>query len=200
MVKVSVLASGAILLDGSAATLGELEAAFQAAKERGAAVLYYREAAGSEPPAEVQTVLKMIVAQRLPVSMSSKPDFSDWVDQQGVSHPRDGSLPSVTGAAFARARRESVSHRAVAIVRPDRKVLLYPAPPAGSMAATAVKSVEALVPTDAIRNVAVIADSSFARESGKLDIGEIGRVLPFFGFLIGFSYIGHAVWIFDADA
>jgi hypothetical protein len=30
----------------------------------------------------------MIIERKLPVSMSTKPDFSDYVDEQGKSRPR----------------------------------------------------------------------------------------------------------------
>ena len=205
-VRVSVLASGGILVDGVMATLDEVEAAFQAAKARGAMVLYYREpgreAAGAAAgfPVEAQSVLKLVAANRLAISLSSKADFSDWVDQKGVSHPRDESAAPAMELAFAKARKESASERAIAIVRSDLHVLFYPAPPMGSVPEAAVKSVSAMVPPGVRRNIAVIADTSFAREGQKMDLAEIGRVLPFFGILIGFSYIGHAVWIFDADA
>ena len=204
-VRVSVLASGGILVDGVMATLDEVEAAFQAAKARGAMVLYYREpgreAAGAAAgfPVEAQSVLKLVAANRLAISLSSKADFSDWVDQKGVSHPRDESAAPAMELAFAKARKESASERAIAIVRSDLHVLFYPAPPMGSVPEAAVKSVSAMVPPGVRRNIAVIADTSFAREGQKMDLAEIGRVLPFFGILIGFSYIGHAVWIFDAD-
>ncbi|HEY4363415.1 MAG TPA: hypothetical protein VGN17_20785 [Bryobacteraceae bacterium] len=198
-VRVSVLGSGAILVDGAAATLDEVDVAFQAAKARGAMVYYYREPGpATELPAAAQSVLKLVGANRLAISLSSKADFSDWVDQKGASHPRDETAPAARDLAFAKARKEAASERAIAIVR-DLHVLLYPAPPAGSVPEAAVKSVEAMIPRGAIRNVAVIADTSFAREAKKLDVAEIGRVLPFFGILIGLCYIGHAVWVFDAD-
>jgi hypothetical protein len=195
-IKVSVLSSGAILLEGKPVTLGELEHAFQSVKQRGAPVLYYREAAASEPPPEGMSVLQLIVANRLPVSMSSKPDFSDWVDTQGVSHPR-GAESSREEAHFTKARKHAASGRHVVIVRPDRRCLMLPAPPAGSMRPDATKSVESLLPSGTKRNVAVIADTSFAAKPHPPEIAEAGRAIPFFGILIGLSYIGHAVWIFE---
>jgi hypothetical protein len=33
-------------------------------------------------------VLRLVMGHRLPVSFSSKPDFSDYVDEAGASHPR----------------------------------------------------------------------------------------------------------------
>jgi hypothetical protein len=88
----------------------------------------------------------------------------------------------------------------VSIVRPDGQLLGFPAPPAGSMPPAVVKSVEAMIPSVAQRNVAVIADTSFIIAPGPPGVAEAGRAIPFFGLLIGLAYIGHAVCIFEADA
>jgi len=42
------------------------------------------------------------------------------------------------------------------------------------------------------RNVAAIAYT----ELSALTSG-ISKAVPFFGFLLGFAYIGHAVWVFE---
>jgi hypothetical protein len=198
-IKVSVLSSGSILLEGKDVTLGELEQVFKAAKERKAPVLYYREAAAAEPPPAAMSVLQLIVANGLAISMCSRPDFSDWVDTQGVSHPRDAGA-NVEDAYFARARKHATSGRHVTIVRPDRQCMVLPAPPAGSMKPEATQSVESMLPSATRRNVAVIADTSFAAAPQPPQIAEVGRAIPFFGILIGLSYIGHAVWIFEGAA
>jgi hypothetical protein len=74
---------------------------------------------------------------------------------------------------------------------------MLPAPPAGSMRPEATTSVESLLPSGTKRNVAVIADTSFAAKPQSPESAEVGRAIPFFGMLIGLSYIGHAVWIFE---
>jgi hypothetical protein len=33
-------------------------------------------------------VLRLVLDHGLPISLSSKPDFSDYIDPSGVSHPR----------------------------------------------------------------------------------------------------------------
>ena len=40
------------------------------------------------PPPQGQAVIQLIIKHQLPVSMSTKPDFSDYVDDKGVSRPR----------------------------------------------------------------------------------------------------------------
>jgi hypothetical protein len=51
-------------------------------------VWYHRENPASEPPSQGQAVIQLIIKHQLPVSMSTKPDFSDYVDDKGVSRPR----------------------------------------------------------------------------------------------------------------
>src|ERR1700687_3920886 len=91
ILKVSVLISGAVLLDGEPVSLEALDARLQSLKPQRPAVWYYREAAGGEPPAEAMQVMKLVVDNRLPISLSSKADFSDYVDLKGVSHLRNAT-------------------------------------------------------------------------------------------------------------
>jgi len=77
ILKVSILAANEILLDGRTVTLDELEREMVLGASEKAAVWYYRENAAGAPPAVAMEVLKLITAHRLPVRLSSKPDFSD---------------------------------------------------------------------------------------------------------------------------
>jgi hypothetical protein len=86
--RVTVLASGAVLLDGQPTTLPALDERLQALKAANGSVWYHRENAAGEPPPQGTAVVRMIIKHRLPVSMSAKPDFSDYVDANGVSRPR----------------------------------------------------------------------------------------------------------------
>jgi hypothetical protein len=86
--KVTVLESGAVLLDGRPTTLPALEERLKALKAANGAVWYHRQNPASEPPPQGTAVVQLIIKHQLPVSMSAKPDFSDYVDKDGVSHPR----------------------------------------------------------------------------------------------------------------
>jgi hypothetical protein len=86
--KVTVMASGAVLLDGQPTTLPELDARLASLKATGGAVWYHRENPAADPPPSGKDVVQMIIKHQLPVSMSARPDFSDWVDEKGVSRPR----------------------------------------------------------------------------------------------------------------
>jgi hypothetical protein len=86
--KVGVSMDGRITLNGHASQIDEVRAEFtKLAREKGV-VWYYREAPGAEPPANAMLVLNAIVNARLPVSMSTKPDFSDVVLPDGSTKSR----------------------------------------------------------------------------------------------------------------
>lgn len=84
--RISVLASGRILWDGKAATISEVKRALERMKAKSGTVWYYRES--GEPPPEAIELFKLMVENQLPISLSSKADFSDYVDEEGRSHPR----------------------------------------------------------------------------------------------------------------
>lgn len=86
--KVAVFSSGAVHLDGRPITLPTLDQELGKLKAENGVVWYHRQNPASEPPPQGTAVIQMIIKHRLPVSMSSKPDFSDWVDEKGVSRPR----------------------------------------------------------------------------------------------------------------
>ena len=88
MAKVSVLASGKLLLDGSPADLASIESEFKRLQRENGVVWYYRENAQAEPSSEATAVVQLVIKYNLPISMSSKPDFSDFIDETGRSRPR----------------------------------------------------------------------------------------------------------------
>ena len=192
--KISVLSSGSLLLDGNPAPLSHLEPALQTLKAANGCVWYYRESASSEPPPEATQVLQLIVHHKLPITFSSKPDFSDFVDLKGVPHPR----PDLDGL-FARVRKVAAGDhgpRGLVIVRPDHKYLSMP-PLAHAPALEKISAaMERLLPSAVKRNVAVIANTAVTDP----DAASVSKFIPFLGVLIGLTYIGHSVWIFDGDA
>ena len=86
--QVSVLATGQILLDGKEATLSRVSQALERTRAGQGAVWYYREPGSVEPPREAIEVFKLLVESKLPISLSTKADFSDYIDEQGRSQPR----------------------------------------------------------------------------------------------------------------
>jgi len=87
-IQVQVNASGEVRVDGVLTTIEQLDLRFGDLAKVGGHVWYYREAAQREPPANAMRVLELVVKHRLGITMSSKPDFSDYIDACGVSHPR----------------------------------------------------------------------------------------------------------------
>lgn len=88
--KVSVLSSGKVLLNGKPATLAALDAALSSLAASNGVVWYYREAAElAEPPAASTQVIELALKHRLPISMSTKPDFSDAVGADGRAYRRE---------------------------------------------------------------------------------------------------------------
>src|SRR5258708_13994558 len=63
-----------------------------------------------------------------------------------------------------------------------------------------------MVRSEAKGNIAVIAPTQPKIEAadvdaipGTLDVVAMGRVIPFFGMLVGLTSIGHSVWVFDGQ-
>ena len=194
ILRVSVLASGSVLLDGEALSLDELRERMEAEKAARPVIWYYREAAQGEPPPEAMQVMKLVVDNQLPISLCSKPDFSDYVDRKGVSHPRYATWES----AVAKVREATSGGKYVALIRPDRSYLLMGTPQRDQMPEHVVQSIEKLVPPQVKRNIAVIADTYFTwmQPGGNPSLQGTAREIPFFGMLMGLGCIGHAVYVF----
>ncbi len=86
--KIAVTARGVVSFDGAAITLDGLKLKLADLKKRNGTIWYYREAAGSAPSAEATAVLRLIAESRLPISLSTKPDYSDVVLPDGTIRPR----------------------------------------------------------------------------------------------------------------
>ena len=202
VLKVSVLSSGSLLLDGAATDLDRLAAALESAKSQNGSVFYYREAASAEPPVEAKAVLDLVIKNKLPISLSSKPDFSDHVDANGVSHPRNVAV--LLEQLFAQVRKIAAGETGTAgvlIVRKDLKPLVLPRLPESPKLNAQAAGLAKLVPPSVKRNIAVISGTAFAGESSSQpNFAEAAKAIPFLGNLMGFCYLGHAVWIFEADA
>jgi hypothetical protein len=85
--KVKVSQSGEIELDGTIVTLGQLRYGLTRLKEADGVVWYYRERPTEPPPPAAEKVIRLIVEAELPVRISSKPDYSDYIDAEGRSVP-----------------------------------------------------------------------------------------------------------------
>jgi len=86
--KIRVFANGSFEVNGRKVSPAALDEALRAHAAQSGVVWYYRENPLAEPHPNADIVVQTIIRHRLPVSMSTKPDFSDYVDENRVSRPR----------------------------------------------------------------------------------------------------------------
>jgi len=83
VLKVAVFTDGRLTVDGAASTIEALRDSLRSLSEKNGAVWYYREAGQQEPPPIGMEVMKAVVDARLPIRLSSRPDYSDAVGADG---------------------------------------------------------------------------------------------------------------------
>jgi hypothetical protein len=79
VVKIAVFADGRITVDGTAATLDAVRTSLKQLAGNDGEVWYYRETGEQEPPPQAMAVIQAIVEHQLPITLSTKPDYSDAV-------------------------------------------------------------------------------------------------------------------------
>lgn len=180
--KISVLVDGVLLLDGLETTLAELGRAMDMAS-KDTIIWYYRGNPTGDPPTVALAVMKLVTAHRLQMRLSSKPDFSDTV------------MPATAGMEklFAPIREKAALGNLV-VLRPNGQYLVMPAMPRESAPPEAVATVEKLMPSNVKRNIAVVGDTSWTMAATP-NLQTAQQAIPFFGLLMGFATIGHAVWV-----
>jgi hypothetical protein len=119
-------------------------------------------------------------------------------ERQALPMPEVDEVPDIE-EVFAKARKAAAGDqpveqkgRNVIVVTPGRMLMLRPCPAPGSMASNQVATVEGMISPKVKRNIAAIA---YTELSGLRS--DISKTIPFFGILLGFAYIGHAVWVFE---
>jgi len=88
ILKISVFKSGEIRANGTTVDLSTLEELITDNASNNGEIWYYRGSAQEEPPQQAMEVIELIVKYECPVSFSSKPDFSDYIDDEGNSFHR----------------------------------------------------------------------------------------------------------------
>ena len=86
--RIRVSRAGEIWCDDVRTSLAELGSRLAQLRAAQGVVWYYREEAGDEPAPEAMAVVRMVVEQRLPISMSTRADFGDVVQADGTAVPR----------------------------------------------------------------------------------------------------------------
>jgi hypothetical protein len=92
--------------------------------------------------------------------------------------------------------RMKAARRLLVVVPREGDCLLMPALAASSVKPEMVAAVERMIPSESLRNVAVIGNTTLPANVPP-SIQALNQVIPFFGMLMGFTYIGHSVWVFD---
>jgi hypothetical protein len=87
VLKIAAMRDGRITADGSPTTIKALQGTLKDLATSEGIVWYYREGAEAEPHPNASEVVDAIIEHSLPVSLSSKSDYSDEVDENGKSHP-----------------------------------------------------------------------------------------------------------------
>ncbi len=88
VLRIAVYTDGRVTVDDQPANIQELAARLSLLAGTGAQVYYYREAADEKPHPNGISVVQLLLDSQLPVSLSTRPDFADYVDAEGQSHPR----------------------------------------------------------------------------------------------------------------
>jgi len=89
VLKIAVLADGSVTVDGSPATVDSVRVSLKRLAEQNGVVWYYREAPDTKAPREATEVMEAVIANRIPISLSSRPDYSDALGPDGRLMPRE---------------------------------------------------------------------------------------------------------------
>jgi len=91
-VQVGIVHEAVVILDGHPSTLADVDARFRTAEKAGGMVWYFRDPSTAKSDADMQAahqLFDLIARHHLSITLSSKSDYSDYVDMQdGSLHPR----------------------------------------------------------------------------------------------------------------
>ena len=79
VLKIAVFCDGRLTVDGSPASIQSLRQSLQKIADEHGVALYYREAADKAPPPIATEVINQVIEARVPIRLSTKPDYSDAV-------------------------------------------------------------------------------------------------------------------------
>lgn len=86
--RIRVSRAGEIWCDEVRTSLGDLAPRLAELRAANGVVWYYREDVDADPAPEAMAVVRMVIEQRLPISMSTREDFGDVVQADGTAVPR----------------------------------------------------------------------------------------------------------------
>jgi hypothetical protein len=100
-----------------------------------------------------------------------------------------------TAADESREDEDGLFHRQVIIVTPGRLLISKACPLPSEIPSDELLRLTSLIPPQPPKNISVITYTYL--DALKKDILQ---AIPFFGFLLGFSAIGHRVWVFEGHS
>ncbi len=118
-----------------------------------------------------------------------------------IPHMPDVFVREDIESVFTRARAsaaepvqsaDGIYHRQIIIVTPGRLLIGKDCPLASGLSAEQIAVLEKYIPRKPVRQVAVIAYTDI--NALKKDMR---KAIPFVDYLLGFSALGHSVWIFE---
>jgi hypothetical protein len=77
------MADGRITVDGCPTTIDSLRVSLETLAKQQGVVWYYREAGQTKAPPESSMIIQAVIENRLPIRLSSLPDFSDYIGPDG---------------------------------------------------------------------------------------------------------------------
>ena len=88
ILKITVHQAGEIRIGNKIVTMREAESQLSLLAAKKGVVWFYREPGRNPPAPEATAIIKLAIKYKVPVSLSTKPDFSDTIDDNGKSIPR----------------------------------------------------------------------------------------------------------------
>lgn len=77
VLKIAAMSDGRLTVDGFPATVDSVRDALKRLAKKKGVVWNYREAGNAKAPPESISVIQSVIENRLPVRLSSRPDYSD---------------------------------------------------------------------------------------------------------------------------
>jgi hypothetical protein len=90
VIKIAVMADGSITANGSPITIESWRESLKTLAEQKGVVWYYREAPQGPAPPQAMQVTRSVAENRLPIRLSTLPDYSNSVGRDGTPVGKDG--------------------------------------------------------------------------------------------------------------
>jgi len=83
ILRIAVFKDGRVTVDGAPASMDSIRASLKQLHAQHGVVWYYREEGQEDPPPAATEIIKIVIENRLPIRLSSRPDYSDVIGEDG---------------------------------------------------------------------------------------------------------------------